>query len=144
MGPFHPRLVHFPIALTLAGIAFVAIGLIGRRSEERWLWSGRWLLLAGWISTLAAGIAGLVDQGRAADLPPVRDVINQHITVGVAILIVLGAALYWPLKAKRLLVVPAGRRAYLGLLLLVALLILLDGWLGGKLVYEFGVGVRGF
>jgi len=144
MYPFHPRLVHFPIALTLAGIAFVAVGLAARRSGEQWLWAGRWLLLLGWLSTLVAGIAGVVDQSRAADLPQVRDTINQHITVGVAILVVLGGALYWPFKNKQLLAVASGRRAYLVLLLVAALLILLDGWLGGKLVYELGVGVRGF
>ncbi|MGC8780057.1 MAG: DUF2231 domain-containing protein [Anaerolineae bacterium] len=143
MFPLHPRLVHFPIAWTLIGIALVVVGLARSRADERWLWAGRWLMLGGWISALVAGIAGLVDQSRIADLSAVQDVLNQHITVGIALLIVLGLALYWPLKDKQLFSASRKRWAYLALLLLGGLLILLEGWLGGKLVYELGVGVRG-
>ncbi|MCX7670079.1 MAG: DUF2231 domain-containing protein [Anaerolineae bacterium] len=140
----HPRLIHFPIAWTLLGIACIAVGLLWPRAGERWLWAGRWLLLGGWLSALVAGIAGVVDQSQAADLPAVREAINPHITAGIALLIVLGLALYWPLKDKQLFVASGKRLAYLALLLLVALLVLLEGWLGGKLVYELGVGVRGW
>lgn len=143
MFPFHPRLVHFPIAWTLIGIVFIVVGLLWSRARERWLWAGRWLLFGGWIATLVAGIAGLVDQSRVADQPVVRDVLNQHITVGIVLLILFGFALYWPFKDKQLFVVPRKRWAYVALLLLGALLVLLEGWLGGKLVYELGVGVRG-
>ncbi len=143
MFPLHPRLVHFPIAWTLMGIVFIAVGLWWSRAEERWLWVGRGLMFGGWAGVLVAGIAGLVDQSRVADRPVVRAVLNQHITVGIGLLILFGFALYWPLKDKQLFVVPRKRWAYLALLFLGALLILLEGWLGGKLVYELGVGVRG-
>ena len=41
----------------------------------------------------------------------VRDTINSHITVGIALIIVFGLALYWPLKDKKLLSEGASGRA---------------------------------
>ncbi len=140
--PLHPRFVHFPIALLLVGVAFVAIGLLRPGIAERWLWAGRWLIFLGWIGTIVAGITGLVDQSRAADTLAVRDTVNLHITVGIALLIVFGLALYWPLKQRDLWRTGSQRWAYLAWLLLGALLVLVEGWLGGHLVYTLGVGVR--
>ena len=138
--PFHPRLVHYPIALCLTGVLFLAIGLI--RSQERWIWYGRLSLILGWASAIVAALAGLVDQSRAPDLPAIASAINQHITVGIALIIVFGFALYLPLRDKRYLADTSQRWIYIALLLLGAGLVLLEGWLGGKLVYEMGVGVR--
>lgn len=140
--PLHPRFVHFPIALSLAGVLFVAIGLARATAAERWLWAGRWLVFLGWIAALVAGITGLIDQSAASDAPAVRDAINLHITAGLALIVVFGLALYWPLKDRRLFSDGARRWAYLGLLLVGALLILIEGWLGGQLVYKLGVGVH--
>ena len=110
--PFHPRFVHFPIALSLVGVAFVAVSFARREASERWFWAGRLLVFLGWIGALVAGVTGVIDQSRAPDLPVVRDTINSHITVGIALIIVFGLALYWPLKDKKLL---SERRASMGL-----------------------------
>lgn len=139
--PLHPRVVHFPVALTLTGVLFLAAGLW--RRQVRWWGYGQISLLLGWLGVLAAVVTGLVDQARAPQDAAVAAIINQHITAGVALLVVAGLALYWPLRNKQL---PAGAAAarwgYLALLALAALLVALEGWLGGRLVYEFGVGVR--
>jgi len=109
---------------------------------QRWFWAGRLLVFLGWIGALVAGVTGMIDQSRAPDLPVVRDTINMHITVGIALIIVFGLALYWPLKDKKLLTESAHKWGYLALLLLGVGLILLESWLGGQLVYKLGVGVR--
>jgi uncharacterized membrane protein len=149
LSPFHPRLVHFPIALSLAGALFILAGwfLASRaRSDpagaERWQDCGRLSLVLGWLGVLAAGVSGLIDQSRAPDTLEVRQLINQHIGAGLALLVVLGLAIYWPIK-NRALMSGAGRRwLYFALLILAAALVLLESWLGGKLVYTYGVGVR--
>ncbi len=70
-------------------------------------------------------------------------VLNQHITAGIALLIAAGLALYWPLRNKRLQTGAASARwGYLALLASIVLLVAIEGWLGGRLVYDFGVGVR--
>lgn len=138
--PLHPRVVHFPIALTLAGALFAALGLL--RQKPQWMAYGQLSLLLGWLGAIAAIITGLFDQSAAPQTPEVLAVINQHITAGIALLVAVGLALYWPLRNKRLWNAGAARWGYLALLLLIAVLVGIEGWLGGKLVYELGVGVR--
>ncbi len=137
--PFHPRLVHFPIALGLVGVVFVAWGL--PRNRPAWTTYGRTSLVLGWLGLLAAALTGLIDQSRAPDTPVVASTINLHITVGVGLIVIFGLALYWPLRDRKLLNDPGKRWAYLALLLAGALLILVEAWLGGQLVYKLGVGV---
>lgn len=149
LSPFHPRLVHFPIALSLAGVFFVLVGwFLARRvwgdpaGAERWHEYGRLSLILGWLGVLAAGVSGLIDQSRAPDTLEVRQVINQHIGAGLALLVVLGLAIYWPIKNRALMSNSRRRWLYFALLGLAVALVLLESWLGGKLVYTYGVGVR--
>ena len=137
--PFHPRIVHFPIALSIVGALFIVVGLL--RRQERWTGYGQITLLLGWLGIMAAVVSGLIDQAAAPQEAAVIAVINQHITVGIALVIAVGLALYWPLRNKRLWTSPA-RWGYVALLAAIVVLILIEGWLGGKLVYQFGVGVQ--
>ena len=139
IAPLHPRFVHFPIALSLVGVLFLVLGLL--RRQERFTGYGQWSLLLGWLGIMAAVVTGLIDQASAPQEPAVTAVINQHITAGIALLIASGLALYWPLRNKKLRSTPA-RWGYVALLVVIVLLVLAEGWLGGKLVYEFGVGVK--
>ena len=136
--PIHPRLVHFPIALSLTGVAFVVLGLALRR--ERWTDYGRMSLFLGWLALIVASLGGLIDESRAPATAVVTAAINQHITVAISLIVVFGLALYWPLRNRKLWTDPGHRLLYIALLILGALLILLEGWLGGKLVYTLGVG----
>jgi uncharacterized membrane protein len=149
LSPFHPRLVHFPIALALVGVFFIAAGWFlskrrqpGPANAEGWLSYGRLTLILGWLGVLAAGASGLIDQSRAPDTLEVRQVINQHIGAGLALMVVLGLAIYWPIKNKTLMANRAERWVYFALLLVVVALVLVESWLGGRLVYHLGVGVR--
>lgn len=138
--PFHPRVVHFPVALALVGVLFAAVGLLRRR--ERWFSYGQISLLLAWLGTLIAVMTGLIDQSRAQQDAAVVAVINQHITAGLALAVIIGLVLYWPLRDKRLLTGSRGRWGYLALLALIVVLVMVEGWLGGRLVYDFGVGVK--
>ena len=148
LAPFHPRLVHFPIALSLAGVLFIFLGALAPRLKAGWgqpdFWGryGRLSLVLGWLGVLAAVASGLIDQAKAPVTPQITQAINQHITAGVALLVALGLALYWPLRDKTLWSERHHFWAYLVLLALVAGLVGLEAWLGGKLVYQYGVGVR--
>ena len=139
IAPLHPRFVHFPIALSLVGVLFLVFGLL--RRQERFTDYGQWSLLLGWLGVMAAVVTGLIDQASAPHEAAVVAIINQHITAGIALLIASGLALYWPLRNKKLWSTPA-RWGYLALLAAIVLLVLVESWLGGKLVYEFGVGVK--
>jgi uncharacterized membrane protein len=140
LAPFHPRFVHFAIALCIVGAFFIALGLI--RQRERWVGYGQLSLLLGWLGVMAAVVTGLIDQSAAPDDAAIRAVINQHITAGIALLIAVGLALYWPLRNKRLFSEGRTRWGFLALLLIIVALVAVEGWLGGKLVFQYGVGVK--
>jgi uncharacterized membrane protein len=140
LAPFHPRFVHFPIALCVVGAIFVAFGLLRRR--ERWVGYGQISLLIGWLGVMAAVVTGLIDQSGAPDEAAIQAVLNQHITAGIALLIAVGLAVYWPLRNKRLFREGRARWGFLALLLIIVVLVAIEGWLGGKLVYHYGVGVK--
>jgi len=139
LTPLHPRVVHFPVALSLVGVLFLALGMF--RAREGWIRYGQLSLFLGWLGIMAAIITGLIDQAAAPEEAAVTAVINQHITAGIALVIASGLALYWPLRNKKLWASSA-RWGYLALLAGIVALVLIEGWLGGKLVYEFGVGVK--
>jgi uncharacterized membrane protein len=149
LSPYHPRLVHFPIALSLVGVFFILVGWLlsirarsGQIDAAHWQGYGRLSLILGWVGVLAAIASGLIDQSRAPDTVEVRQVINQHIGAGLALLVVLGLAIYWPIKNKTLMSNPSRRWLYFALLVLAAVLVLVESWLGGRLVYHLGVGVQ--
>jgi uncharacterized membrane protein len=140
LAPFHPRFVHFPIALCLVGAFFIAAGLI--RGRERWVGYGQISLLLGWLGVMAAVVTGLIDQSGAPDDAAIRAIINQHITAGIALVMAVGLALYWPLRNKRLFSAGNTRWGFVALLVIIVALVALEGWLGGKLVFQYGVGVK--
>ena len=139
LTPFHPRIVHFPIALSIVGAVFIIIGTL--RRQDRWTEYGQLTLLLGWVGIMAAVVTGLIDQTKAPQTAEVATVINQHITAGIALLIAVGLALYWPLRNKKLWQSSA-RWGYVALLVAIVVLVFVEGWLGGKLVYHLGVGVQ--
>jgi uncharacterized membrane protein len=139
LAPFHPRIVHFPIALCIVGAVFIAYGVL--RRQEQWARYGQISLILGWIGILAAVITGLIDQTFAPDDAAVAALLNQHITAGIALVVAVGLAIYWPIRNKKLWQTSA-KWGYIFLLVVIVLLVLVEAWLGGKLVYEYGVGVK--
>lgn len=139
LTPFHPRFVHFPIALCIVGAAFVAFGVL--RGEERWRSYGQITLVLGWLGILVAVVTGLIDQTNAPDDAAVVNLINQHITAGIALVIAVGLAIYWPVRSKKLWQTNS-KWGFVALLAVIVLLVLVEAWLGGKLVYQYGVGVK--
>ncbi|HXF63399.1 MAG TPA: DUF2231 domain-containing protein [Caldilineaceae bacterium] len=156
LAPLHPRVVHFPIALLLLGSAAALLYLFGPRAfrfiapaELRTLaW---WPLRLGWLGVALAVLTGLFDQGRLPPQAPYSATLNWHIGSGLALLVVYGILLYrqWLWKKQRrppdgvedLLDSPAAR-PWVALLLAVGIaLVVLSGWLGGALVYTWGVNV---
>lgn len=133
--PLHPALAHFPVALWSAVPVADGVGL--------WLdaaaaWSfGFWALAAGVVTALAAMAAGAADLASLPRTHEARDTAMHHmLAMGSAwTLFVLALALRgWP---------PATAPApvAVGLELAGFAAMALGGWLGGALVYRFGLGV---
>jgi uncharacterized membrane protein len=137
--PLHPMFVHFPIALYLLGV-LLTLGYLWRHNPdyERF---GYWIFLLAWIAAAFAALAGLVDLGSLAPDDARRGSINQHITSGVALFIVNGLVVYFRFRWPDVLT-SSRRWAYLALMAAGVAIVVITGWLGGKLVYDLQVGLR--
>ncbi|MDI1252243.1 DUF2231 domain-containing protein [Thermomonas sp.] len=136
--PLHPALVHFPIACwSLATLA----DIVGQWSTRWpfWQWSVG-MLVVGCAAGLAAAGAGLLDFLKLSPEHPATADAYRH--MGVALTA-------WSLYAFSLLLrmdgmqpaPPNGLALALSGLGFIALCT--TGWLGGKLVYVYGVGAVG-
>lgn len=144
MYPFHPLTVHLPIGLLLGNAVLTVLYLRARQpafetSAFHCLWLG-WL---GVLLALATGTFDAVRQLFYASQP--RDDalgwINAHALVGIAILVVYWQA--WQMRRRNpaTLAEPGTRRVYLIRIMLGVILVVLDGWLGGHMVYALRLGV---
>lgn len=144
MWPFpqesaHPLLVHFPIALLLTGVGLdVASWVLKRPSLQR---LALWNLALGVLAAAVAVGTGLRAERVAKHSFEIWQVIELHKRLGITTLILGLMAVSWRLKAGGAL--SARARTVTTIFLLVMTTTLLWGaHLGGRLVYEFGVGGR--
>lgn len=146
MYPIHPLTVHFPIALLLANGLLTLLYL--RRGERTLETSAYHCLILGWLGSLAATVSGLIDALRqltGIDAPRSNIVfywVNAHAVVGIATVIIYWQALLRRRRQPHILDDAQKRGGYLRLLMVGAVLVALNGWMGGYLVYRLGLGVR--
>ena len=140
--PLHPRLVHFPIALLVTGSVLALAYMLRWRRPT--LASVTWvLILLGWISVFVAVITGLIDRNSAPQDPEISSLLSIHTALGFALIAVYGLMLYDRLRSPDALDSPAMRWRLIALAALGLAVVLVDGWVGGTLVYKYGVGVLG-
>ncbi|MCY4410030.1 MAG: DUF2231 domain-containing protein [Caldilineaceae bacterium] len=152
----HAALVHFPIALLICG-SLAILGTLHRWPRVELGIIGWGLLLPGWLALLAAIVSGIVAQGALPPEAPYRPLLNWHTGSGLALAVLYGDLIYrgwlhwrrskrgegegWFSEAD--LITERGPKWRLTVQLLLGIgLVVFSGWLGGQLVYEFGVGVR--
>jgi uncharacterized membrane protein len=152
----HPLTVHFPIAfLSLASLAGMAY--LFWRPHPALLVLTWWPMRLGWLGGVLAIATGLLAQSGLPPNAPYRSVLNWHIGTGLALLVCYGWLIYqrWLFESRRarkdrtrqsdqpldLLDDPNARNGFTLLALLGLLLIVVSGWTGGRLVYEWGVNV---
>ena len=114
------------------------------RSLETAAYHCLWL---GWLLLLPAVVTGTIDAARQVfdPLHPREDAlvwVNAHALAGVAIMIVYWQAWQARRRNPAILDDAGARRGYLALLTLGAMLVVLTGWLGGRLVYSLRLGIE--
>jgi uncharacterized membrane protein len=144
MYPVHALTVHLPIGLLLGNALLTLLYL--RRGDTALEVSAFHCLWLGWLGAALAVAAGIFDAARLLldSINPRSDAlgwINAHALVGLAILVVYWQV--WQARRRRpaILADPSARRGYLARLALGVTLVVLDGWLGGHLVYSLRLGV---
>lgn len=131
--PIHPMLITFPIAYLLAALA----------SDAGYWWTGDpfwaraslWLTGGGLLMGTLAALAGMLDFLLVRDIR--RHVTSwSHFLMAVMMLSLAGANWWLRVADAEAGVLPWG----IVLSAATALALSVAGWLGGKLVFEHGVG----
>ncbi|HUF66867.1 MAG TPA: DUF2231 domain-containing protein [Gemmatimonadaceae bacterium] len=139
-APLHPIFVHFSVALTAASLLFdVAARLF---DEPTLAHAGWWTLAFSAAATVATIITGLVSrfnvelgEGRA------RTFLRLHMVLGPVFFGLLLGLLVWRYALWSARVTPDW--LYLAALAIAGVVMLVQGYLGGELVYRWGAEVRG-
>ena len=138
-APTHPIFVHYTIALTSASLVFDALGfLLGKTSLTA---AGGWTLVGSALMTLATLSTGLSSSTRApVEEGEARSFLRAHMALGLIFYGLLVAVSLWRLSLWQ-----GGRGVtwlYLASLAAVSLVMTVQGYLGGELVYRYGVEVE--
>lgn len=141
--PWHPMIVHFPLALMLtSALCLLASRMIRRASVANSLAVvGSWNLVLAAFSALVAIGSGLITAGHVHTTPEGAANLNMHLAWAVGSgLVVVGLAVF-----RGAGVGPSGRprNIFLVLLGVASIALIITGFYGGENVYRFGLGILG-
>jgi uncharacterized membrane protein len=134
--PIHPMLIPFPLALWAT--SFVVDILFYFLRHPTLLVVAKFMIAAGCLGAIAAAIPGIVDWLSIKN-GDVKKTANWHARLNIAALVVFAISLFLRMGSYSELV---GRKLTIPFLLSLVgvILIAISGWLGGELVFRYGVG----
>ena len=134
--PIHPMLIPFPIALWATSFAVDILFYFLRNPTL--LIVAKFMIAAGCLGAIAAAIFGIIDWLSIKN-GDVKKVANWHARLNIAALVVFAISLFLRMGSYSELV---GRKLTIPFLLSLVgvILITISGWLGGELVFRYGVG----
>ena len=138
-APMHPIFVHFTIALTSSSLIFDALGFFFDKTSLTA--AGGWTLVGSALMTLATISTGLTSSTRAPiEEGEARSFLRAHMALGLIFYGLLVAVTFWRLSLWQ-----RGQTVswlYLAALAVMSLVMTVQGYLGGELVYRYGVEVE--
>ena len=138
MPNLHPLMVHFPIALLTVSVALDLVSVL--RKKEELARSGWWMMLIGVCWLVASVISGLLAKESVVLVGRAQEVFEVHQQLAFLVAVMFGTLILWRLGTRTALPVRL-QSLYIGLSLLALVLMWAGALYGGRMVYEFGVGV---
>jgi uncharacterized membrane protein len=138
-APMHPIFVHFTIALTSASLVFDALGFFFTKASLTA--AGGWTLVGSTVMTLMTISTGLTSSTRAPiEEGEARSFLRAHMALGLIFFGLLVAITLWRVSLWQ----NGSGVSWLYLISLapVSLVMSMQGYLGGELVYRYGVEVE--
>ena len=138
-APMHPVFVHFTIALTASSLVFDVLGFLF--IKQSLTAAGGWTLVGSVLITLLTLPTGLTSATHAPiEEGEARSFLRAHMALGFIFYGLLVAVTIWRLSLWQ-----SGRSVswfYLTAMAFVAMVMTIQGYLGGELVYRYGVEVE--
>jgi uncharacterized membrane protein len=137
VNAFHLMIEHFPIALLVVSVFLEAAGRIWHKDDLRMAAEWNWRL--GVAGAAAAVLTGLWAVGHTRISNAAKDIVEIHQTIAWVVLIGGSAVLAWNKWGK-----PKWQKRFdlyvLAFRFLVVAILILGANLGGRMIFEFGVG----
>jgi uncharacterized membrane protein len=133
--PIHPMLVPVPIGLWIFSFACDIVAFFVA-NPATWKTVALYAMVGGIIGALLAAVFGLIDLLSLPEEIRQTAIVHMSINLLIVVLFVISA---W----RRIAAGDAGLASpgLVWLSLVAILLLLVSGWLGGKMVYRYGVAV---
>jgi uncharacterized membrane protein/nitrite reductase/ring-hydroxylating ferredoxin subunit len=135
--PLHPMLVHFPIGLFILSL-LLDLGSLAFPSTPNLVREAFYAMLLGIITVLIAAVPGFVDYTDIRDDHPGKRIATAHLTLNLIVVGLYGVNLGIRSSTLDAPTTPVGP---LILSLVGVVLLSVSGYLGGRLVYDDGIGV---
>jgi uncharacterized membrane protein len=135
--PYHPLIVHFPVALlTTAALLELCAVLFKREELSR---AGWWIQLVGTVAILAAAFTGIIAENASTIPGGAAGSLDLHKELAFVCASAFTALLLWRVGARTS--IPGSKKwHYVLAYCATVILLILVAWFGGELVYRFGVG----
>lgn len=132
--PIHPMLVTLPIGMWVFSLVADFIALRSGAADT-WHAAALYTMVGGIIGALAAAVFGLVDLLSLRD-PPIKSTAIKHMSINLVVVVLYLVNAWTRYHAS------VSPNVSLWLSAIAIALLLVSGWLGGKMVYEAGVAVH--
>jgi uncharacterized membrane protein len=139
MIKLHPAIVHFPIALITIAALFAVLSLFFKK--EFFKGAAFWNLLIGVVCAIAAVLTGFTEEQSLVHNDDVHQTLVKHKFTGFGILIFSFILLTWGWVRKNKFA-KGEYVAWAISLVLGTAAVFYQGFLGGKMVFEQGAGVK--
>lgn len=139
MIKLHPAFVAFPITLFISSTIFAAIFLFTKKEQfKEFIF---WTLLFGVIGAVIAVFTGLLEEKNLIHNEAMHEILQNHKYNGFAIFIFFQTLLiwFWIRKNKML---KNEFIVFFVCLIVGSGMVFFQGYLGGKMVFEYGAGVK--
>jgi len=133
MPPFHPIIVHYPIALSMTSVVADTTARLGGLPSLLPL--GQWGMAIAAVGAVLAATAGYADMKRAGLAEETHVIVHLHMKIGLAVSTALVALALWRWLGQA----PSALYLIVGWVVLAGVAI--QAWLGGEIVYAHGGGV---
>ena len=137
----HPVVDHFTISLLIVGIL---IDLVASLAPTRtWLrYMALTLMILGAIAAGCSYFTGDIEADRVWETmaTPAKDVLHRHAMLGEYFAVVFGVLALWRILIEGVGFFSGSRLIYLIVAVISAGVLLYIGYLGGEMVYTYGVG----